>query len=127
MTRVVVDASALAAIVFGEPDGPTMARTLDGAEVHAPSLLKFELANTAWKKVRQTTSNAPAIIRALDLALSGRFEIAWHDVDCADVVLMASATGLTGYDAVYLWLAASLGANLITLDRRLATAVERHA
>ncbi len=127
MTRVVVDTSALAAIVFGEPDGPAMVRQLDGADVHAPTLLRFELANIAWKKARQAKSSGAAIVRALDLALSGRFEIAWHDVDHADVVLVASATGLTAYDAAYLWLAGSLGANLVTLDRRLATAIERYA
>ena len=38
--------------------------------------------------------------------------------------MLANATGLTAYDASCLWLAASLGADLVTLDRRLAAAVE---
>ena len=41
-----------------------------------------------------------------------------------DVVLLATATGTTAYDASYLWLAASLGADLVTLDDRLAKAVD---
>ena len=36
-----------------------------------------------------------------------------------------SETGLTTYDASYLWLANDLGIELVTLDRRLATAVEK--
>jgi predicted nucleic acid-binding protein len=44
------------------------------------------------------------------------------DVNLTDVVLIAKATGLTPYDASYLWLAASLGADLLTLDKRLIAA-----
>ena len=53
MTRVVVDASALAAIAFNEPGADEVARRLEGASVSAPLLLKFELANVAWKKIRR--------------------------------------------------------------------------
>jgi len=35
-------------------------------------------------------------------------------------VLLALRTGLTPYDASYLWLAGYLGADLVTLDERLA-------
>ena len=38
-----------------------------------------------------------------------------------DAVLdLALATGLTAYDASYLWLSSHLGAELVTLDRQLA-------
>ena len=48
MTPVVIDASALAAVVFHEPGGDRVAARLEGARVYAPALLKFELANVAW-------------------------------------------------------------------------------
>jgi len=120
MSAVVVDASALAAIAFGEPAGATVAARLEGATVFAPALLKYELANTAWKKARRDALNAPGIVKALALAIGPRCDINWRDVDAADVVLIAVATGLTAYDASYLWLAASLGADLVTMDQRLA-------
>jgi predicted nucleic acid-binding protein len=41
-----------------------------------------------------------------------------------EVVDLASATGLTAYDASYLWLARHLGAPLVTLDSRLARACD---
>jgi predicted nucleic acid-binding protein len=44
------------------------------------------------------------------------------EVDHADTVLVSVATGLSAYDASYLWLAGHLGARLVTLDRRLADA-----
>ena len=124
MTRLVVDASALAALVFQEPEGDAIRLRLDGAEVFAPELLRFELANTAWKKVRRQPADAAKILTALSLALDDRFGLIWQDVDAGDVVLLAHATGTTAYDASYLWLAASLGAELVTLDERLARAVD---
>jgi predicted nucleic acid-binding protein len=124
VTRLVVDASALAALVFQEPEGDAIRLRLDGAEVFAPELLRFELANTAWKKVRRQPADAAKILTALSLALDDRFGLIWQDVDAGDVVLLAHATGTTAYDASYLWLAASLGAELVTLDERLARAVD---
>jgi predicted nucleic acid-binding protein len=40
----VVDASALAALLFAEPEADSIAQ-LEGARLVAPSLLDFELAN----------------------------------------------------------------------------------
>jgi len=39
----VVDASALAALLFGEPEAETVASALDGVRLVAPSLLAFRL------------------------------------------------------------------------------------
>jgi predicted nucleic acid-binding protein len=122
--RIVVDASALAALVFQEPGGDAIRHRLDGATVYAPSLLRFELANTAWKKIKRQPADAAKIIAALGIALDDRSGLIWQDVDAADTVLFAHATGTTAYDASYLWLAASLGADLVTLDERLAKAVD---
>ena len=38
------------------------------------------------------------------------------------VSALALQTGLSGYDAAYLWLARSLDVELVTLDRKLARA-----
>ena len=65
-----------------------------------------------------------SILRSLAIALDARSAIHWEDVDAADVVLVARACGITAYDASYLWLAGSLGADLVTLDQRLVRASE---
>ncbi len=44
-------------------------------------------------------------------------------IDHAATLDLAEAAGLTAYDASRLWLARSLGAELVTLDRKLAAAV----
>ena len=45
MAASVIDASAFAALLFGEPEADVVAAALDGDRVVAPSLLGFELAN----------------------------------------------------------------------------------
>lgn len=122
MKAVVADASALAAVVFGEPGAEEVARRLDGAAIFAPDLLAFELASVAGKKLKRHPERAEAILRALWTALDPRLGIEWRAVDHGDVVLLALQTGLTPYDASYLWLAGRLGADLVTLDRRLIAA-----
>ena len=124
MKRIVVDASALAALIFQEPESEAIRDRLAGATVFAPALLRFELTNTALKKVRRQPVDAVKILTALAIALDDRTGLIWQDVDARDVAILAQAAELTAYDASYLWLAAVLGADLVTLDRRLATAVD---
>ena len=117
--KVVVDASALAAVIF-EEDGASDGRArLQGASICAPELLKLELANTAVKKARRHPEKAPEIFARLDGFRELRHGIQWHDVQPVDVAILASLTGLSAYDASYLWLAGWLEADLVTLDKRL--------
>jgi predicted nucleic acid-binding protein len=43
-------------------------------------------------------------------------------VDHGQALALAETSGLTAYDASYLWLAQRLGGELVTLDRQLAAA-----
>jgi predicted nucleic acid-binding protein len=125
MNRVVADASAIAAIAFAEPEAERISARLQGATVFAPTWLTLELANAAWKRVRRQPERAQAILTALDDALSDERGIILRPVDAADVVLVAQALGCSAYAAAYVWLAGMLGADLVTLDRRLAELTER--
>jgi predicted nucleic acid-binding protein len=55
-------------------------------------------------------------------ALSHRLTIEVVAIDGDAVVALAENTGLTAYDASYLWLARELRADLVTLDAALAAA-----
>ena len=119
----VVDASALAALLFGEPEAEAVAALIDESQLVAPSLLAFELANVCLVKCRRHPEQRDALVAAFHLREQlGVEEIA---VDHACVLDLALATGLTAYDASYLWLARQLGAEMITLDKELARAIER--
>ncbi len=116
----VVDASALAALLFAEPEAEAIAGRLEGARLAAPSLIDFELANVCLTKIRRQPSQRDALRAAFRLA--HRLRIETVAVDHAATVDIAEATGLTAYDASYLWLTRALDAELVTLDRKLAAA-----
>ncbi|RBP15629.1 putative nucleic acid-binding protein [Roseiarcus fermentans] len=116
----VVDASALAALLFGEPDAEAVAAQLEGARLVAPPLLGFELANVCLTKMRRDPRQRESLRAAYRLAPALSVEAIAVDHDA--VLGLAETTGLTAYDASYLWLSRVLGANLVTLDRKLAAA-----
>jgi predicted nucleic acid-binding protein len=116
----VVDASALAALLFAEPEAEAIAERLEGAPLAAPSLLDFELANVCLTKIRRQPSQREALRAAFRLA--HRLRVVTVAVDHAATLDLAEATGLTAYDASYLWLTRALDAELVTLDQKLAAA-----
>ena len=120
MAIKVVDASALAALLFGEPKAEDVAGRLDSARLVAPVLLGFELANVCLIKSRRHPEQQAALMEAF--RLRGRLGVEQVAVDHDGAVQLAVATGLTAYDASYLWLSRELGAELVTLDRQLAQA-----
>ena len=116
----VVDASAVAAVLFGEPQAEAIVEQLGDAKLAAPALLGFELANICLVKSRRYPQQRLALMTAF--RLRGRFAIEEVAIEHEDALELAAATGLTAYDASYLWLAQRLGAELVTLDRQLAQA-----
>jgi predicted nucleic acid-binding protein len=122
MRTLVVDASALGALVFGEPQAEDISRALTDATLVAPALLWFEMAAVAAKKIRHHPELAGQIQAAFSLALS--LPIAIRDVDHGETVNLALKSDLTTYDVSYLWLADHLGAELVTLDAKLGKIAE---
>jgi predicted nucleic acid-binding protein len=120
----VVDASAIAALLFGEPETDQIAARIRDSHLSAPALIEAELASVCWKKCRRDPQQAALYVAAH--ALRGQLKIEHRDVDHDAVLQLALRTGLTVYDASYLLLAQIEGVELITLDIRLAAAWRRH-
>jgi predicted nucleic acid-binding protein len=119
----VVDASAMAALLFGEPEAESVAARLSGARLIAPSLLAFELANVCLVKCRRRPSQRETLLAGHKLR--GRLGVEEIAEDNDAVVDLALQTGLTAYDASYLWVARQFGAELVTLDKALDAAAAR--
>lgn len=118
MTGVVVDASALAALLFDEPEAAEVRRRLHGHTLHATTLIDYELANTALKKMRREPERGAAIVAALHAGR--RLRIGRVRPNMAQVLTLAALSQLAAYDASYLWLARQLRLPLVTLDAALA-------
>jgi predicted nucleic acid-binding protein len=119
--RLVCDASAVvAALLDGGPAGTWVAGQLRGRALVAPDLLPFEVANVLRRQELAAAVTADQAAQAhrdlLDLA-----------VELWPYELLAGGSWarretLSIYDAAYIALAERTGADLITLDVRLARA-----
>ena len=117
MADKVVDASALAALAFAEPSADVVIDAIDGHRLHAPTLIVFELMSVAWKRSKKQPVATALFLQALEV-LEG-LGLHFRGIDQEEVVRLGLATGLTVYDATYLWLSRALGVPLVTLDRKL--------
>ena len=122
MAVKVIDASALAAILFGEPEAEDVSKRLRGSRLVTPALLPFEVASVCLKKIRRH----PEMRQQMLDAYARREAVGVEEVEVtlAEVVMLAEQTNLTCYDAAYLWLATRLKADLVTLDERLGGVAE---
>jgi predicted nucleic acid-binding protein len=120
MTRV-VDASAIAALLFNEGAALWVQDETFGELLLAPGLIHFELGNLCWKKMRRSPEQADALQRNwLNWNVSP--PVTLIDTDLAGTIHLAHGHNLTFYDASYLWLAHDRSADLISLDAKLVRA-----
>lgn len=111
----------MAAVLFDEPESDAVAQDLQTGQLFAPPLLAVELASICLKKMRRHPERLDDWVAAF--AYREAFGITEHAVNADAVFALARRTGLTAYDACYLWLARHLNAELVTLDKQLARIV----
>ncbi len=120
MAEIVVDASALAALIFREPEGEAVLHRCQGESLFAPQLLDYEMANICVTKQRRDRTRAALLARQFHAYTNLDLEL--EPVDIEAVQGLANQLKVTAYDAAYLWLARDRGRALVTLDKALARA-----
>jgi predicted nucleic acid-binding protein len=124
MSGIVVDASAVAAVLFDEPEAEAILASITGPLI-APSLLMYELASVCSTKLRRHPAAAPTI--HLRYLLASELDIELSEPHWETLPQLALDWALSAYDACYLQLALSRRAPLVTLDARLAQAFDKAA
>ena len=119
MSVTVVDASAVAAVLFDEPEAGAIVAGAESSLI-APSLLRYELASVCATKLRRDPSQSGVTLARYELL--DAMEIEFVDPDWASLPRLAETWNLSAYDAAYLQLALARAAPLVTLDARLARA-----
>jgi predicted nucleic acid-binding protein len=123
MPARVVDASVMAAWCFREPRHDEAFGLLNGHELVAPPLMAYELTSIARRKITTYPDKSEVLKTALRTALA--VPIQWEDIDHEEVLGLALHSGLSTYDACYLYLAQTLELPLITFDRQLEQAAKQ--
>jgi len=124
MNPLVIDASVAIKWFIPEVHSDAARRLLDAPGPYvAPDLLFAETANVIWKKVRRgelTEGDGRRLVKDI-------CGLAIEAVPCralaVDAHALASATGRTVYDAMYMALAVRLNTKLMTADDRLWNAL----
>jgi predicted nucleic acid-binding protein len=130
-TTICVDANVVVRLVAPAPDRDVfnLWRTwrMDGKEIVAPSLLRFEVTNTFHRMCLAGNVDADLADELLSLALDLPITFLGDTWLHHDALALAGKFDLkASYDAHYVALARHLGAELWTLDKRLYNAVHPH-
>lgn len=118
--RIVLDTSALIAVLTGEPSAPDIVRATWGTELVAPASLPWEFGNaisSQFRRGRVTPTAAADLVRAFE-----RLPVSLVDVPLGRAIEVMHDTRLYAYDAYMLVCAEALRAPLLTLDRQLTAA-----
>ena len=116
----VVDASAIACLLFDEPRAEEVAERLADSRLAAPTLLRYEVASVCRQKGQRHPDQREMLLAALGfLPELGIEEL---DVPADDVARLASELEITASAAAYAWLQQALDAELVTLDEDLEEA-----
>jgi predicted nucleic acid-binding protein len=118
--KVVVDTSAIIAVLLGEEHRDQIVRQTKGVDLIAPETLHWEIGNAfsaMFKRGRCDVEVAVEALRRYDT-----IPIQWVDVELEEAVRVSSQYDLYAYDAYMLVAARRHQAPLVTLDGGLKEA-----
>lgn len=115
---IVVDASLMVSALVERSADPELLALLDAEELHAPTLLDFEVASA----LRGQALGGKLNQARLDLAVENfaGFRIERHPMIGQLEYILDLRENFTAYDAAYVVLAQALEAPLVTADAKLA-------
>lgn len=106
--------------LVGEPADPRLLALLADEELHAPSLLDFEVASALRGHVLGGKLSADRMTEAVEDYTA--FDIIRYDGSPLLDKVLDLRENFTVYDAAYIVLAGALGGTLVTADAKLADA-----
>jgi predicted nucleic acid-binding protein len=119
---MVIDTSALLAVLLEEPERAALIEATTGVVLFAPISLPWEVGNALVAATRRRRLTASEAQRAWTAFESVPLRLV--DVDMARAIASAIDLGLYAYDAYMLELARHRGLPLLTLDKKLGAAAK---
>lgn len=117
---VVIDTSALVAVLVSEPERDAIVRATIGVDLVAPGSVHWEVGNAMSALFKRRRATLPQVQRALTVYAA--IPIRLIDADLALALEIAAEHGLYAYDAYLITCALAQRAPLLTLDQGLVRA-----
>ena len=115
---IVVDTSALLAVILAEPERDGIVQATAGHELIGPGSIRWEVGNAFSAMLKQRRAKLREVKRGL--AIFGSIPLREIEVDLENVLEIADQAGVYAYDAYFLAVSVRRNAPLLTLDRTLA-------
>ena len=115
--EVVVDASALLAVVLDEPERGSVIAATVGATLISPMALPYEVGNALVALRKKSLLEEAEILPAWETTQRIPVQLVPVQMDAA--LALALAHGIYAYDAYYLHCSLSRRRPLVTLDRKM--------
>ena len=114
---VLVDASAVLAIILEEPEKPSILQATSGYEAKSPGCLRWEVGNAFSALVKKKRLDEGNSLKGMSIFKT--IPIQEVDVDMEKALELALRNQIYTYDAYYLIAAKKHRAELLTLDRKM--------
>ena len=115
--EIVIDTSALIAVISEQAEKAEMIRLTRGATLIAPPSVHWEVGNALSAMFKRKTIELPAAIKAL--TAYGTIPIRLIDIDLVQALRLSQQLSVYAYDAYILACAVNQHAPMLTLDRGL--------
>lgn len=115
--KLVVDASAVLAVLLNEPEKPSLVSATAGATLLAPGCLHWEVGNAFSALLKRKALSLEEASNGL--SIFSTIPIQEMEVSLAEAMELCHRHAIYAYDAYYLQLARKSGLELLTLDRRM--------
>lgn len=115
---VVIDASALLAVLLDEPEREMIVESTKGASLVAPASLVYEVGNALSSLMRRQSLSIAESVAVYHAFV--RISIRLIEPDMQAAILVSGEESIYAYDAYFIVCAERMGIPLLTLDRKLA-------
>ena len=116
--EIVIDASALIAVIADEPEADTVLKYSQNAIFFSPNVISFEIANSLSRMLKKGLINDHS--KMVDLIKSfQQIPIKLFENNLQNVIKIVWDYKIYAYDAFYLETAKSLNIPLLTLDKEM--------
>jgi len=118
MKNILIDTSAIIAVIANEPEKGRLIELVDGFSLMAPKSVYWEIGNAFSAMLKRGRVTLKQVERAL--GVFNEIPIRYLDVDLRESLAIAGRHGIYAYDAYLLASAMRYKTPLLTLDRQMA-------